>query len=476
MKYLVLGSAGQIGIPLCSYLKKIGHEVLTFDIVDDLSEDLRIPNNKKLDQYMSDCDFVFFLAWDVGGSRYLAKYQDTFDFIQNNIKIVSNTFDCIKKYNKPFLFASSQMANMSYSSYGVTKSLGEKVAASLNGVTVKFWNVYGPEYDLEKSHVITDFILKAKNNKLIGMLTDGSEQRQLLHATDCSKCLYILSTKYDELPRDQEYHITSFEWTKILDVAEIVASNFPGTQIVPANSKDMVQQDKRNDPDPFILNFWKPEINLTDGIKDIIDFVEGSNINVVGSDFWEEKHKLQDNWWLTGSDFEIVKTLHNLNDSDFKGKEVLEIGVGLGTCTKALSFLADKLYCCDISRTALANVSKYTIATYLTADLKNIPPVDIALCHLVFQHCSDDEIVRIINEVNLKNNGILAFQYASIVDNILSDTYLELTGKGTHFFRSKEEIEHLISLTNKELIRFEDSKWWRKDKNQWDFVKLKNKK
>jgi nucleoside-diphosphate-sugar epimerase len=270
MKYLVLGSAGQIGVPLCQYLKSIGHEVLTFDIVNSIDEDLRIPLNTKLDQYMKECDFVFFLAWDVGGSRYLAKYQNTFEFIQNNIKIISNTFDSIKFHNKPFLFASSQMANMSYSSYGVTKSLGEKVAASLGGITVKFWNVYGPENDLEKSHVITDFILKAKNNKLIDMLTDGTEQRQLLHATDCSRCLYILSEQYNNLPRDKEYHVTSFEWTTIYEVAEIIASQFPGTIIQPATSKDTVQQDKRNEADPSILQYWKPEIDLENGIKNII--------------------------------------------------------------------------------------------------------------------------------------------------------------------------------------------------------------
>lgn len=274
MKYLVLGSAGQVGVPLCEYLRSIGYEVLPFDIVTHTSEDLRIPNNPKLDQYMKECDFVFFLAWDVGGSRYLAKYQDTHDFISNNIKIIANVFESIKKHNKPFIFASSQMANMSHSTYGITKALGEKSAAALNGVTIKFWNVYGPEHNLEKSHVITDFILKAKNSKVIDMLTDGTEYRQLLHATDCSKCLHTLSTKYHELPRNQEYHVTSFEWVSILDVANIIAKEFPGTSIQPAESKDVVQQDKRNEADPTILNYWKPEISLKEGIKDIINFME----------------------------------------------------------------------------------------------------------------------------------------------------------------------------------------------------------
>jgi nucleoside-diphosphate-sugar epimerase len=270
MKYLVLGSAGQVGLALCRYLREQGHEVLEFDIAKDPQQDLRTANNHHLDNLVQQCDFVFHLAWDVGGSVYLAKYQDTFDFINNNLKIIANSFETIQKHNRPFIFASSQMANMSYSSYGLTKSLAEKVSATLNGITVKFWNVYGIEHDPEKTHVITDFINKARNTGIIDMRTDGTEQRQMLHATDCSRCLYELSQQYDQLPRDQEYHITSFEWNTVLEIAEIIAEHFPGTVIKPAEDKDTVQKDKRNEADPWILNFWQPKIRLREGIQSII--------------------------------------------------------------------------------------------------------------------------------------------------------------------------------------------------------------
>ena len=271
MKYLVLGSAGQLGLALCDYLGEQGHTVSTYDIASEVDQDLRVPDNPALEQLVQDSDFVFFLAWDVGGSTYLAKYQDTFEFIQNNLKIITNTFEVLKNQNKPFIFASSQMANMSYSSYGLTKSIGEKITSVLGGVTVKFWNVYGIEHDPEKTHAITDFINKAKNTGVIDMLTDGTEARQMLHATDCSECLYLLSTKYSELPRDQEYHITSFEWTTMLDIANMIARHFPGTVVQPAQAKDMIQKDKRNEANTSILNYWQPKISLVDGIKNIID-------------------------------------------------------------------------------------------------------------------------------------------------------------------------------------------------------------
>jgi nucleoside-diphosphate-sugar epimerase len=270
MKYLVLGSSGQIGFPLTTFLRKNGHEALEFDIAEDSLKDLRIHKNIFLEKYIKESDFVFFLAFDVGGSRYLSKYQHTYDFLHNNILLMSNTFNLLKKYNKPFIFASSQMSNMSYSPYGVAKAVGERYTASLNGITVKFWNVYGPERDHEKSHVITDFVLKAKNTGIIDMMTDGSEQRQFLHALDCSKALYQLSLKYEDLPRDKNYHITSFKWNSIYEIAELIKEFYPNIIIKKAAAKDTVQLDKRNEPDEYILNYWNPTISLKDGIKLII--------------------------------------------------------------------------------------------------------------------------------------------------------------------------------------------------------------
>jgi len=267
MKYLVLGSAGQIGLELCEFLKKNGHEVIEFDIVNNPYQDLRLPLS--LENVIKQADFVMFLAFDVGGSRYLKKYQHTYEFIDNNIRLILHTFEALKTYNKPFIFASSQMSNMSYSPYGITKALGESYTRALNGITVKFWNVYGPERDLEKSHVITDFILKAEKG-LIDMMTDGKEERQFLHAEDCSNALVILSNKYDEIDRTKELHITNFEWSTVLEVAEIIQSSIP-CEIQPSTEIDTVQLNKRNEPDPYILNFWKPVISLREGISKVIN-------------------------------------------------------------------------------------------------------------------------------------------------------------------------------------------------------------
>ena len=160
MNIAILGSAGQIGAYLEEYLKEKGHDVIGVDIVDGPQNDLRVTPNTYVESVIKNADFVFFLAFDVGGSHYLKKYQNTFQFINNNTRMMANTFALLEKYRKRFVFASSQMSNMSYSPYGVMKRVGELHTTALNGLIVKFWNVYGIEKDMEKAHVITDFIRK----------------------------------------------------------------------------------------------------------------------------------------------------------------------------------------------------------------------------------------------------------------------------------------------------------------------------
>jgi nucleoside-diphosphate-sugar epimerase len=270
MKYLVLGSAGQIGGHLSSFLRQRGDTVLEYDLATSAAEDLRRPSPLLLER-MQAADFVMFLAFDVGGARYLKTYQHTFDFVSNNVKLMDTTFDALKQTRKPFIFASSQMSNMSYSSYGILKALGEYYTRSLNGLIVKFWNVYGVEHDAEKWHAITDFIRKAQTKGRVEMMTDGKESRQFLYADDCCKALRLLAQPetYATMPREANLHITSFEWATILEVAQLVGE-LMRVPVVPGQSADVVQKDLRNEPDPFLQKYWRPETSLRDGILSVI--------------------------------------------------------------------------------------------------------------------------------------------------------------------------------------------------------------
>jgi nucleoside-diphosphate-sugar epimerase len=272
MKYAILGSEGQIGAHLTKYLMDRGHKVVQFDTVLAPYMDLRV--DYAVDSYIREADFVFFLAFDVGGSTYLKKYQKTFDFVDNNTRLMTNTFRALKEIDKPFIFASSQMSNMVWSSYGALKAVGEHYCRSLNSPVVKFWNVYGIEKDPTKSHVITDFVKMAVKGKPITMRTNGLEERQFLYADDCSEALYTLSNVYANLEPDKQYHISSFEWVSVYDVAELISQQCEGVSIVPSEDRDTVQMDKRNEPDPYIRDsgIWKPITSLKEGVSKIVEY------------------------------------------------------------------------------------------------------------------------------------------------------------------------------------------------------------
>ena len=277
-KILILGSEGQIGSHLVEFFKKNEkYKILKFDLVLGRKFDIRNFNNSLLEKNIKKSDFIFFLAFDVGGSRYLKKYQYSYNFLINNLLIMSNVFKLIKKYNKKFIFASSQMSNMDFSPYGVLKRIGENLTTSLQAVYVKFWNVYGIEKNEEKSHVITDFISMALKDKKIYMLTNGKESREFLYATDCSEGLFLIMKKFDFFSKQKrELHLTTGKRTKIINIAKFIKKIFMKKnifiKIIPSKKKDDLQKNKNNVPDKFFLKFWKPKFEIQSGIEEIVNY------------------------------------------------------------------------------------------------------------------------------------------------------------------------------------------------------------
>lgn len=263
MRILVLGSSGLIGSPTCDYLRRNGHEVILFDLENGQEEDLSV-YNPLLREKLNQCDFVYYFASVVGGAKYLGSRQNSFDFIVDNIDIMSNTFKALKESGKPFIFTSSQMAELQFSTYGILKLIGEKITKDIGGLAVRLWNVYGPEKEGDKSHVISDFCRMGAAGQ-INMMTNGAESRQFLYVEDFAECVLTLTEMYDKLDKSKNYHVSSFEWSSILDVAKIV-SEISGSPIIIGEKVDAVQINAMNPPDDYILQFWKPRTSLKEGI------------------------------------------------------------------------------------------------------------------------------------------------------------------------------------------------------------------
>lgn len=270
MRILVLGSAGQIGSHLVETIESATpHAAIRHDIVDGAQYDLRHRQDTYA-EHLAQGDVVVFLAFDVGGSTYLETHQESFDFINNNMRMMANVFDLVGKARKPVLFASSQMATMDWSPYGMLKRAGELYTEAVGGIVVKFWNVYGREHDPEKFHVITDFIKMALKDGQVRMRTDGTEERQFLHADDCARALVHLVENHATVDRKAPLHITNFAWTSIRAIGDLVAHHVPGTSVELGPGSDTVQGVK-NEPDPYMLQFWKPVIDLEAGIAGLVE-------------------------------------------------------------------------------------------------------------------------------------------------------------------------------------------------------------
>lgn len=269
MKVLVIGASGVIGSAASSFFKERGDTVIDWDIEISPSHDLRVQG--ALDATLKDeaPDVALFLAFDVGGSKYPI---ESAEYVSNNMRIIQNTLGVLGKYKVPFIHTTSQMSNMDHNPYGPLKRIAEFHTKYLGGVNVKVWNVYGPENVGPKSHAIADFIEQAKTLKRIQMLSDGQEVRQFLHARDFARALSIIVDRYTEFS-GKTVDISSFKWTSIHEVANVVAAVCgPGVDVVPGHVVSGFQTKVNTPGEDFLNTGWTPCISLEDGIKSCLKY------------------------------------------------------------------------------------------------------------------------------------------------------------------------------------------------------------
>lgn len=267
MKVLVLGSHGTLGKAVCRFFEEKGHIVLPWDIKMGDEYDLRKPNN--IDSILPSVDFVLFLAFDVGGSKYNI---NSTQYIENNVNLMQNTFHSLEKSQKPFIHTSSMMSNMNNNPYSVLKRLGEFYTRILNGVSVKLWNVYGSEPVTEKSHVIPDFINQAIQGDSIKMRTSGAEDRLFLHCDDFSRAMYEIFTHYNDFKGKGEIDLSSRIWISIKDVAYLIKNLTKeilkkDIEVIEGTYIDTFHNRKNEPHDSYLDALWKPTIGIKEGIR-----------------------------------------------------------------------------------------------------------------------------------------------------------------------------------------------------------------
>ncbi len=255
---LVIGSEGFIGQPFCKYLAGLGERVIPFDIKRDKKEDGRTYkfNFKNFDR-------VYFLAWDVGGSKYLYQKNLQLSQLHWNLELLTNVMNQIEEQKPKFLFVSSQLSEEN-TVYGTIKRLGELWTQHLGGICIRVWNAYGVVEPQDiKSHVISDFVYQAVKYGKIKMLTDGSEWRQFTHIDDLVKAFHLVFES-KEINRTI-YDACSYELVQVREVAKIV-SDLTGAKIILGKKKG--QSPEALNKGRFLG--WLPTVTLKDGIKRMV--------------------------------------------------------------------------------------------------------------------------------------------------------------------------------------------------------------
>jgi 2-polyprenyl-3-methyl-5-hydroxy-6-metoxy-1,4-benzoquinol methylase len=193
-------------------------------------------------------------------------------------------------------------------------------------------------------------------------------------------------------------------------------------------------------------------------------------------EFWNNNHSNQNTYWLSSTySGETILDLHNI-DKNIKNIKVLDLGIGVGNLTRYLFKNGNKVYSCDISKVALNNVKDFA-STYHTSELSKIEPVDLAISNLVFQHCNDKEIERMIKEVNLTDNGIFSFQFAFLRGGEPPNEKVQgFINKGTHHFRSLSTIQDMVDRGGKQVVYISEPIHYYGEENfSWYIIRIKNK-
>lgn len=198
MKILVTGSKGMVGTALVNNLRNIRDEKnktrpnITIDEIYEYDVDSSL---EELENYCSDCDFVFNLA---GVNRP----KNPEDFMKGNFGFASELLSCLKKYNNKatIMLSSSIQATLSGrfgdSEYGRSKKAGEDLFFSYaeeTGVKVavyRFPNLMGhsrPKYN----SVVSTFCWAVANDEPF-TVNDRSTELELLYIDDLIEGMFDL--------------------------------------------------------------------------------------------------------------------------------------------------------------------------------------------------------------------------------------------------------------------------------------------
>lgn len=263
---LILGSGGLIGSHLKEKLLSKGYKVL--HVQNRHHRDLRIPGSLSIfDDF--NIKFVYFLAYEVGGAKYLQQDSIQDRILTSNIQMMDNVFEYLINRKLKFAFASSSLS-ADNSTYGVVKLRGERatMAHPELGRVFRLWNAYGFEPPGPRSHAVPDFALQCVRGGRLRALTDGREVRQFAHVADVAEALVLLMERFGRAPLSVD--LSDGRWVSLGEVAAAVAAAVPGCVVELAGRP--ARKQARHEPvlGTEFHREWRCRVSLAEGVGEIV--------------------------------------------------------------------------------------------------------------------------------------------------------------------------------------------------------------
>ena len=300
-KIYVAGHSGLVGSSIVEKLKKNGYE----NILSSPRSHFDLRSQYDVEKFfnLNKPDYVFLTAARCGGIFDNINYP--VDYLLDNLNIQNNIISTAYKYEvkKLMFFASScifpkeslQPIKEEYlltgpleptnEPYSIAKIAGIKLCEAYrkqygcNFISVNPCNVYGPgdKFDPLKGHVMSSLIYKIwkahkGNQSEVICFGDGSPEREFIHVDDLADASIFLMSNYNE--KDVINIGTGVDYT-IKEIAETIK------EIVGYNGNLIWDITKPNGIMKKVLDIsklnslgWKSKINLNDGIRSVLNYLE----------------------------------------------------------------------------------------------------------------------------------------------------------------------------------------------------------
>ncbi|KAG0511278.1 MAG: UDP-glucose 4-epimerase [Nitrosopumilales archaeon] len=302
MKIFVTGGAGFIGSALVKSFLEKNYTVMIFDNFSNSSEENvstllnkgaslvkgDVRKFEDIEKALNDYDLVIHLAAQISVEESIKKPELTHSI---NVGGTENLLKaCVaKKVNKIILASSAAVYGQPkelpltesspispISPYGQSKVEMEKLLEEfsknygLNGISLRFFNIYGKGQTDEYAGVITKFMKNISENKPLIIFGDGSNTRDFISIVDVVDSILSAIEKI-EGKKGNYYNVATGNFISIKELAELMLSISDknlGIKYESPKKGDILHSQTSINLLQKELGFY-PKIKLSDGLKEL---------------------------------------------------------------------------------------------------------------------------------------------------------------------------------------------------------------